>query len=119
MAHGTEVRLPFLNHELVEFLFTLPPHFKIRQGWTKWLLRKTVEDKLPGSITWRKDKIGFEPPQRSWMENRDVEESIREGKKKLVDKGILDSSVLKKNQPHTAYAADGVDWRYWSSSFLF
>ena len=43
MAHGCEVRLPFLSHELVEFIFSLPPHFKIRQGWTKWLLRKDME----------------------------------------------------------------------------
>ena len=41
MAHGREPRLPFLSHELVEFIFSLPSHFKIRNGWTKWLLRKT------------------------------------------------------------------------------
>ncbi|HET7897041.1 MAG TPA: asparagine synthase C-terminal domain-containing protein, partial [Flavisolibacter sp.] len=50
MAHSVEVRLPFLYHPLVEFLFTLPPHFKIHQGWTKWLLRKTMENKLPNEI---------------------------------------------------------------------
>src|ERR1051326_1879748 len=40
MAHGREVRLPFLSHELVEFLFSLPSNFKIREGWTKWILRQ-------------------------------------------------------------------------------
>src|SRR5437762_7184865 len=63
MAHGREVRLPFLGHELVEFLFLLPSNFKIRQGWTKWILRRSMENNLPGEITWRKDKVGFEPPQ--------------------------------------------------------
>jgi len=111
--------LPFLNYELVEFLFTLPAHFKIREGWTKWMLRKSMDDRLPKEITWRKDKVGFEPPQQVWMQNKDVQDSIRNGKEKLVDKGILDQSVLKKIQPHTAYAADGVDWKYWSASFLY
>ncbi|HLX90484.1 MAG TPA: asparagine synthase (glutamine-hydrolyzing), partial [Puia sp.] len=40
MTHGREVRLPFLSHELVQFVFSLPSSFKIRQGYTKWLLRK-------------------------------------------------------------------------------
>ncbi|MBC7826482.1 MAG: asparagine synthase (glutamine-hydrolyzing) [Chitinophagaceae bacterium] len=113
MAHGREVRLPFLSHELVEFIFSLPSHFKIHDGWTKWILRKTVEKKLPRETVWRKDKIGFEPPQKSWMEHILVRDYLHESKKKLVDKKILKASVLsKKNQPHEAYAADNLDWRY-------
>jgi asparagine synthase (glutamine-hydrolysing) len=97
MAHATEVRrLPFLNHKLVEFIFSLPPHFKIRDGWTKWLLRKTMDKKLPAEITWRKDKTGFEPPQKQWMQQPDVADAIHEAKKLLVQNGILkkDSSEL-------------------------
>ena len=120
MANSVEVRLPFLSHELVEFLFTLPPHLKINNGWTKWLLRKTAEPLLPKEIVWRKDKIGFEPPQKLWMENKNVQEAILSGKKLLVDKGILNTSVLtKKIQPHDAHAADNRDWKYWSASFLY
>ena len=47
MAHGREVRLPFFHHELVEFIFSLPSHFKIRNGWTKWLLRKVWRKACP------------------------------------------------------------------------
>jgi asparagine synthase (glutamine-hydrolysing) len=120
MAHGVEVRLPFLNHFLVEFAFSLPPHFKIRNGWTKWLLRKTVENLLPPEITWRKNKIGFEPPQKTWMENNRVKESIIAGKQKLLDQQILSPAVMnKKIQPHSAYTADNRDWKFWSASFLF
>lgn len=120
MAHSVEVRLPFLNHELIEFLFTLPPHFKIQKGWTKWLLRKACENSLPKEIVWRKDKVGFEPPQQQWMKNPQVQEAIMEGRKKLVHEGILQSSVL--NYPvkeKEAHAADSMDWRYWSASYLF
>lgn len=120
MAHAVEVRLPFLDHSLVEFLFSLPPVFKIRNGWTKWLVRKAVEAKLPQEIVWRKDKVGFEPPQKKWMEKSVVKDAIIEAKNKLVQHHILHSSALsKKIKPHNAYAADGWDWKYWSASFLF
>ena len=120
MAHATEVRLPFLNHHLVEFLFTLPPHFKIKNGWTKWLLRKSAEPLLPKEIVWRKDKVGFEPPQKRWMQNKDVQQAIAAGKKMLVDQNILAPSILsKKIQPHDAHAADNFDWKIWAASYLF
>ena len=120
MAHGREVRLPFLSHELVEFIFSLPSGFKIRQGWTKWLLRKAMEKKLPGEITWRKDKVGFEPPQKAWMEDRRVQEAIQEAKRKLVNEKILKPETLnKKIEPKAAHEADNFDWRYLSATILF
>ncbi len=94
MAHSREVRLPFLYHELVEFLFSLPPTFKINEGWTKWIMRETFSI-LPPEIRWRTDKIGYEPPQKSWMENEGVKERIRENKKKLVQENFLH---LKQNE---------------------
>ena len=113
MAHSREVRLPFLNHELVQFIFSLPSHFKIHNGYTKWLLRKSMEKNLPASIVWRKEKTGFEPPQKKWMENILLQEYLREAKSKLVKEGILKPSTLnKKIQPHDAYAAENFDWRY-------
>lgn len=69
MAHSIEVRLPFLNRELVEFCFSLPDEYKLKLGWTKYILRKSFEDILPKEITWRKEKVGFEPPQLEWMKN--------------------------------------------------
>lgn len=120
MAHGLEIRLPFLNHELVEFVFSLPSHFKIRQGWTKWLLRKAMENDMPAEIVWRKDKIGYEPPQREWMQDPGMQVAINHAKEILVNEKILKKEVLsKKNQPHDANAAESYDWRYLSSVMLF
>jgi asparagine synthase (glutamine-hydrolysing) len=120
MAHSVEVRLPFLNHQLVEFLFTLPSDFKINQGWTKWILRKSVESRLPAEITWRKDKVGFEPPQQQWMENSAVQAEIKKGKEVLVQEGILKSAVLQKTiQPHGSHVAENREWKYWSAAYLF
>jgi asparagine synthase (glutamine-hydrolysing) len=97
MAHSREVRLPFLNHELVEFLFTLPDNFKIRSGWTKWIMRQSFKPELPEQITWRKDKIGYEPPQKSWMNAPEVLEKIRDGREKLVKEQFLNKSILQQN----------------------
>jgi asparagine synthase (glutamine-hydrolysing) len=62
MANSIEVRLPYLSHELVEFVFSLPDNFKFKSGFTKFILRKGMEDILPSEICWRKDKIGYETP---------------------------------------------------------
>ena len=113
MAHGAEVRLPFLQHELVEFVFSLPAQMKIHDGWTKWLLRKAMDKKLPKEITWRNDKIGYEPPQKQWMQNAAMQEYIHEAKRKLADAKILSRKVLdKKVEAKGAYEDNNFDWRY-------
>jgi asparagine synthase (glutamine-hydrolysing) len=113
MAHGREVRLPFLSHELVEFIFTLPSTLKMHEGFTKYILRKTMNGVLPGEIVWRKDKVGYEPPQKQWMENKQLQELVMESRKKLVVEKILDKKILQQPvQLKSAYEADNFDWRY-------
>lgn len=117
MAYGREVRLPFLDHQLVEFIFSLPSSFKIREAWTKWLLRKTMDKKLPDSITWRKDKTGFEVPQKAWMQHQKVQEMVQEARRKLVAENILDKNMLAKPVRATAsYEPGPYDWRYLSAA---
>lgn len=101
MAHSREVRLPFLFHELVEFLFTLPNHFKIHEGWTKYIQRVSFPDILPKEIAWRTDKIGYEPPQASWLKHQSVKEKIEAGKEKLLKAKIIN--------PKYAYF-DNITW---------
>ena len=67
MAHSREVRLPFLDHHLVEFVFKLPDRFLMRDGWTKWILRKAFPDCVPWEISNRIDKLGYMPPQQRWL----------------------------------------------------
>ncbi len=120
MAHGTEVRLPFLNFEMVKFIFSLPSSFKIKEGFTKSILRKTMQDKLPDNILWNTKKIGFETPQKSWMENKVLTEKIINAKERLVEEKILKSIVLlNKINPKHAHEAENMDWRYLNlASFL-
>jgi asparagine synthase (glutamine-hydrolysing) len=67
MAFSREVRLPFLSHKLVEFVFSLPVEFILCEGWTKYILRRSMEGIVPDPILWRKEKVGYEPPQDTWM----------------------------------------------------
>jgi asparagine synthase (glutamine-hydrolysing) len=68
MAFGVETRLPFLDYRLVELCVGLSMDYKIRDGWTKWILRRCMTGIVPEAIVWRKDKIGFEAPDAAWME---------------------------------------------------
>jgi asparagine synthase (glutamine-hydrolysing) len=113
MAHGTEVRLPFLNASLVQFIFSLPTSYKISGGYTKNILRRVMNGKLPDPIVWRTDKIGYEPPQKQWMQNAQLIDYIHEAKKKLVHADLLKPQVLQKRiVPQTAHDANNNDWRY-------
>jgi len=104
MAHSREVRLPFLNHELVEFAFTLPSRCLIRDGITKYVMREAFRDLLPPGIYSRTDKIGYEPPQASWMNNASVRSRLGDFEAQLRSAKILhrDFSVVNgKVKDHT------------------
>jgi asparagine synthase (glutamine-hydrolysing) len=92
MAHSREVRLPYLSHELVEFVFSLPSQYKMHMGWSKYILRKSMEEVLPKEIVWRKDKKGFQAPQ-SWMSDGRVQDLIKESQAKIVKAGIIDKPL--------------------------
>ncbi|HUG25787.1 XrtA/PEP-CTERM system amidotransferase [Piscinibacter sp.] len=66
MAHSLEVREPLMDHRLVEWLATLPPDLKLRQGETKWLLKKAMEPHLPHDVMYR-PKMGFAVPLARWF----------------------------------------------------
>jgi asparagine synthase (glutamine-hydrolysing) len=76
MAHGLEVRPPLLDHELLELTARIPSALKVRDGQTKWLLKRAYRDRLPGDILAR-PKQGFEIPVDSWLRGplRDVVET--------------------------------------------
>lgn len=66
MAFGIESRVPFLDYKLVEFGLQLPGTLKIKDGWQKYILRKSMAS-APKEIAWRKDKKGFTTPQGEWV----------------------------------------------------
>jgi asparagine synthase (glutamine-hydrolysing) len=66
MAHALEVRVPLLDHKLVEWMSGLPPEAKLRGGEGKYVFKKALEPYLPEDILYR-DKMGFSVPLASWF----------------------------------------------------
>ena len=69
MAHSREVRLPFLDRRIAELAFSLPPEFLYEDGTTKRIVRDAGRGLVPDDILARRDKVGYEPPQRAWLEH--------------------------------------------------
>ena len=67
MWHSIETRLPFLDYQLVQKCLSMDVNLKIRQGWTKYVLRKSMSDLLPDDVIWRRDKLGFNAPEQTWL----------------------------------------------------
>ncbi len=88
MAHSIETRLPFLNHELVEFCFTLPDQFKLKNGWPKFILRKVFDKKITDKIIWRKNKIGYETPENTFMQSNNSQTRIKIARQFVSDNKI-------------------------------
>jgi asparagine synthase (glutamine-hydrolysing) len=68
MAHGIEARVPFLDHELVEFALALPPSLKIRRGVSKYILRRYASRLLPRATARRRKMPFYVPAERYLVE---------------------------------------------------
>lgn len=67
MAFSVESRVPFLDNELVDFILSLPPELKIKNGWNKRVLRGALGPSLPAKIRRRRWKVGFTTPEVAWL----------------------------------------------------
>jgi asparagine synthase (glutamine-hydrolysing) len=66
MATSIESRVPFLDHEFVEFSTRVPAHLKLRDGVGKYIVKKAIEGLVPHEIIYRK-KMGFPTPLKAWL----------------------------------------------------
>jgi asparagine synthase (glutamine-hydrolysing) len=67
MANGVEIRMPFMDHRLVCYTFSLPWTSKVGGGFTKRIMRDALKGILPESIRTRRDKIGWNAPLHEWL----------------------------------------------------
>ena len=96
MAHSLEVREPLMDHPLVEWLATLPSDLKIRSGESKFLLKKSMEGKLPNDIMHR-PKMGFAVPLARWFRGplrERVRSTLAGGT--LADSGLFNPACLAR-----------------------
>jgi len=95
---GIELRLPYLDEDFVNFACRLPLNWRIRNGWTKYILRKVMEDKVPSEILKRRDKIGFETPEAMWMRTSLKEEMLSVfNSKRFKERPYFDQEDVIKN----------------------
>jgi len=87
MAFSIEARVPFLDYMLVEYIFSIPISQRIKNGWTKYILRNAMKDILPEKVRKRRSKLGFPTPQETWF---------KKNKDKILE--IFNSESLKERK---------------------
>ena len=96
MAAGIEVRVPFLDLELIELAAKIPDKYKQRGRNGKWILKKAMEPYLPKQVIYR-PKTGFGAPLRRWIKN-DLREMVDDllSEKSIKNRGLFDSKNVRK-----------------------
>lgn len=96
MATGVEVRVPFLDKELVEFSTQIPTNLKLKGMTTKYILKKVMEKYLPHEVIYR-PKSGFGAPVRQWI-TQDMDQTIQAylSKSNVEKRGIFDYDKIQE-----------------------
>ena len=96
-AKGVEARYPFWDRRLVEFCVTLPAELKVRNGWSRYILRHAMEGLLPKKVQWRTDKFNFMPQIGTGLASYDLDTLQRV----LIDKkdayeGLMNGDFIQE-----------------------
>lgn len=106
MAFSVESRVPHLSKVTLDYALKLPINWRIRNGWTKYSLRKAMEGKIPEDVLWSNKKKGFPVPQKFWVEKlRNEIEAILNSRDEIrkwikVDNIISAIDNGKGNEPY-------------------
>ena len=113
MYYSLEARVPFLDRVFFDVVAPLPLSHKLRNGVTKYVFRLAMKDVLPERVRTRKNKIGFEIPEKKWIEQdlRGKLSSFFEGD--LHGKKYYDYRTVRELMTRTRFTEDGTRkiWR--------
>jgi asparagine synthase (glutamine-hydrolysing) len=95
MAHALEVRVPLLDHKLVEWLAGLQPDMKLKGREGKYIFKKSLENYLPDDILYR-PKMGFSVPLNAWFRGA-LKHNVREALlgETMMQCGLFDQAFLR------------------------
>jgi asparagine synthase (glutamine-hydrolysing) len=92
MANSLELRVPFLDHKILEFAASLPGKYKVHGFTTKYILKRVLSNRVPQEILNRK-KVGFPVPYNAWLRT-DLKDWIRD---LLLDRETLQRGYFNRN----------------------
>ncbi|PTN12289.1 XrtA/PEP-CTERM system amidotransferase [Nitrosomonas aestuarii] len=100
MAHALEVRVPLLDHELVEWISTVPASLKLKDGEGKYIFKKALEPYLSDNILYR-NKMGFSVPLADWFRGP-LRQRVRDAilGPVLAETGIFNRAYLEEMVDH-------------------
>ncbi len=105
MLFSIESRLPFLDYTFVETVLSINNNYKIRDGWSKYILRRNLEKFLPDEVTYNNRKIGLNPPVNHWWPRS---EKILE----TINNSKIIQEISKKK--YTFIADRDLEWRLYN-----
>ena len=113
MSLSRETRHPFVDYRIVEFLARVPPEQKFRDGWPKWILREAMRRHLPVSVTWRRDKKGFNIPEAKWLRTVFVPHMERwlGGTVLCVEHGFVSARALENAYRRLVASVSGASYK--------
>lgn len=127
MAFSTELRLPFLDHRLIEFGLSLHPHLMFRDGWSKSVLRQSVKGNLSDDVRLA-PKRSIQAPQGKWLCNRSMQEYVYDllESQTMKDMGLFDLAACKtaykahltNNAPNSSFIWQWINIYEWFEIFI-
>lgn len=114
MAASTEVRVPLLDDELVALSGRIPPNLKLRRLTRKYILKRSMEDRLPREVIWR-PKAGFSAPIRSWLVG-DLKPMVDDllSPERIRARGLFDPKEVRRLVDDFASAREDNALRIWA-----
>ena len=97
MAFSIESRVPFLDHEMVEYIFSLPIDQKIKNGWNRAVYRNAMKGRMPEKNRLRRSKIGFTNPDITWMKGRSDFIAEVFASPELAGRDLYDTAALTRS----------------------
>lgn len=117
MASGVEIRMPFMDHRVVEYAFSIGWQSKLHNGYSKSIIRDAMAPYMPESIAFRRTKIGFNTPIVEWMKGpmkeyfTDIITSADFASCDLIDAALVRKNIETViNDPAASFAQGEQAW---------